>query len=342
MGIPHRATLLGVALTAAALVCSPAFGQSVEDFYHGKVLTLIVSADAGTPTDTFARQFARFFSQHIPGHPLPVVQNVVGAGGMVAAASLQSSQAKDGTVVGFLQRNNLYTSLLDPKSVFDPRQVAWLGSLDKVNYSLVSMTRTGVTTADDLLTKQLIIGATGFSSENRILPAILNDYAGTHIKIVSGYTGRSEVYLAMQRGEVDGWASTLDGLEEGEPARMLADGRMKVLLHLAWTSDPAFPNVPNLTPYVTNPDARALLDFFIYPFQAGRPVAVPKDVPQDRIEALRNAFAQTIVDPQFKAAVEQAGFPIDAIDGDAVEHIVDTLYATPAPILEKARKLRNR
>ena len=91
MGISRQGALLSFALTAATCATAPAFGQSVEEFYHGKVLTLLVSADAGTPTDTFARQFARFYSTHIPGHPIPVVQNVVGAGGMVAAASLQSS-----------------------------------------------------------------------------------------------------------------------------------------------------------------------------------------------------------------------------------------------------------
>ncbi|QGY33102.1 Bug family tripartite tricarboxylate transporter substrate binding protein [Pantoea cypripedii] len=343
MGISRQGILLGLTLTAATCVSGPAFGQSVAEFYHGKVLTLLVSADAGTPTDTFARQFARFYATHIPGHPIPVVQNVVGAGGMVAAASLQSSQPKDGTVVGFLQRNNLYTPLLEPDgSNFDPRQLTWLGSLDKVSYSLVAMTRTGVTTADDLFRKTLFIGATGFSSENRVLPAMLDQYAGSKLKIVSGYTGRSEVYLAMQRGEVDGWASTVDGLQEGEPARMLADGRMKVVLHLGWHSDPAFPNVPNLSSYITNPDAKALFNFFLAPFEAGRPIAVPKGVPQDRLDALRKAFAETVTDPEFTASMKASGFPIEAIDGKEVENIIDALYATPEAVLKQARKFHNR
>ncbi|WP_208738849.1 Bug family tripartite tricarboxylate transporter substrate binding protein [Phytopseudomonas daroniae] len=342
MGITRRAALFSCALTAATLVAGPAFGQSVEEFYRGKALTLIVSADAGTPTDTFARQFARFFAKHIPGQPIPVVQNVIGAGGMVAAASLQTSQPKDGTVVGFLQRNNLYTPLLEPKqSNFDPRKVTWLGSLDKVNYALVAMTRTGVTTADDLFKEELIIGATGFSNENRILPAMLNQYVGTKMKIVPGYTGRSEVYLAMQRGEVDGWASTIDGVQEGEPARMLADGEMKVLLHLAWKSDPAFSDVPNLSAYVTDPDVKALFDFFVSPFEAGRPIALPQGVPQDRLDALRAAFSATIADPEFIAAVEGAGFPVNAIDAVAMERIINKIYDAPVSVIEEARKFRN-
>jgi tripartite-type tricarboxylate transporter receptor subunit TctC len=331
------AALLGI---AAMAMTGPAFGQSVENFYHGKTLTLVVSADAGTPTDIIARQFARFFVNYIPGKPRAVVMNVVGAGGMVAAASLQSRQPNDGTVIGFLQRNNLYIPLLDQRqNRFDPRQVRWLGSLNKVEYCIVSMTRSGVTTADDLTKKKMYIGATGFANEDRTLPALLDEYLGAKMSIVPGYTGRGEVYLAMQRGEVDGWASTIDGLQQGEPVRMLANGKMKVLLHLGWKSPAPFSDIPNLSAYITNPDVKALFNLFLLPFQAGRPIAVPKDVPQDRLDALRAAFAKTIADPEFIAAMKNSGFPIDPIDGNAVEQIVSKLYATPAPQLESARKL---
>jgi tripartite-type tricarboxylate transporter receptor subunit TctC len=107
MGITRRAALCSVALAVATAAAGPAFGQSVENFYRGKTLTLLVSADAGTPTDLVARQFARYFVKYIPGQPKAVVMNQAGAGGMVAAAALQTRQPKDGTVIGFLQRNNL-------------------------------------------------------------------------------------------------------------------------------------------------------------------------------------------------------------------------------------------
>jgi tripartite-type tricarboxylate transporter receptor subunit TctC len=318
-----------------------AFGQSVENFYRGKTLTVLVSADAGTPSDTVARQFANYFVKHLPGQSKVVVMNVIGAGGMVAANSLQSRQPKDGTVIGLLQRNNLYIPLLDPRQAnFDPRKVNWIGSLDKVNYAMVTMTRSGVTTADDLFKKKVTVGATGFSNENRLLPALL-DGIGAKMNIVPGYTGRGEVYLAMQRGEVDGWASTLDGLQVGEPAQMLKNGKLKVVLQLAWKSHPDFPNVPNLSSYVTRPEDKALFDFFLLPFEAGRPIAAPAGVPQDRLDALRAAFAKTIADPAFIAALKAQGYPVDPIDGHAVEQIVARLYATPPAVLDRARKLRH-
>jgi tripartite-type tricarboxylate transporter receptor subunit TctC len=201
------------------------------------------------------------------------------------------------------------------------------------------MTRSGVTTADDLTKKKMYIGATGYANEDRTLPALLNEYLGTRMSIVPGYTGRGEVYLAMQRGEVDGWASTIDGLQQGEPVRMLADGKLKVLLHLGWKSPPEFPDVPNLSAYIKKPDDKALFNLFLLPFQAGRPIAVPKDVPQDRLDALREAFSKTIADPEFIDSMKRSGFPIDPIDGGAVERIVSQLYATPESQLESARKL---
>ncbi|MDR1935151.1 MAG: hypothetical protein LBS49_06165 [Candidatus Accumulibacter sp.] len=342
MDITRRTALCGFILAAATMLSGPVLGQSVEEFYRGKNLTLIVSADAGTPTDTIARQFARFFVKHVPGQPQPIVMNVVGAGGMVAASSLQTKQPNDGTVIGFLQRNNLYTSLLDKRSTFDPRKMTWLGSLEKVHYCLVGMTRSGVTTADDLFTKKMTLGATGFTNENRILPAMLNEHIGTQLSIVPGYTGRGEVYLAMQRGEVDGWASTIDGLREGEPARMLADGSMKVLLHLAWESHPDYPQVSNLSSYVTKPEVKALFDFFLLPFDAGRPIALPEGVPQDRVDALRAAFAKMIVDPEFLTVLKSIGYLVEAVDGKVVEDIVNKLYATPESVLELARQVRDR
>lgn len=331
------AALLGIAVTATAAEPAP----TVEQFYKGKTIRFLVSADAGTPSDTVARQFAQFFVKNIPGQPRAIVMNVIGAGGMVAANSLQSRQPSDGTVLGLLQRNNLYIPLLDPKQAnFDPRKVRWIGSIDKVSYSIVAMTRSGVVTADDLFKKKLTIGATGFSNENRMLPAMLNQRLGTKLNIVPGYTGRGEVYLAMQRGEVDGWASTIDGLKVGEPVQMLAQGKMKVLLHLGWKSPAEFPNVPNLSAYVKKPEDKALFDFLLLPFEAGRPIAVPHDVPADRLAALRAAFAKTITDPAFVMAMKSQGYPVDPIDGPAVEQIVGKLYAAPAAVLDAARTFR--
>jgi|TARA_R100000935_G_scaffold25088_1_gene44732 tripartite-type tricarboxylate transporter receptor subunit TctC len=340
MTLTRRTALCGLALAAATAFTNPAYAQSVEEFYSDNDVTMIVSAPAGTLTDIITRQFAHYYVKHIPGQPEGIVLNVAGAGGMLAAASLQSKQKNDGSVIGFLQRNNLYVPLLDPsQDSFDPREAIWLGSLDKIYYALVAMTRSGVTSAEDVFEKPLIIGATGFANENRTMPALVNDFLGGQMRIIPGYSGRGEVYLAMERGEVDGWASTVDGLTQGEPVNMLADGTMKVLLNLGWESHPDYADVPNLSAYVTDPKVKELLDFFLLPLQAGRPFAVPKGVPQDRVDALRKAFEDTMADPEFLAAMKAQNYAVDPISGSEVADIVNTLWSTPEDELEIARKV---
>lgn len=325
------ATLLGNAVSNA---------QSAAEFYRGKTVELMVSAPAGTLTDLVARQFAAYFAKHLPGSPDVIVTNVSGAGGVIAAARLQLESPKDGTVIGFLQRNNLYRSLVEnDEDGFDPRQVSWLGSLDKVAYVIAVSGASPVKTPPGLFTDTLILGATGVANDNRTLPAMMNKYLGTRFRIIHGYSGRGEVYLAMERGEVDGWASTIDGLVQPQQAEMIKNGQLIPIMHLAWKSHEYFPELPNLSAYVDDPEVRQIFDFFIAPFEAGRPIAVPSGVPADRLAALREAFDATVADPEFLAAMKNRNWSVDPIPASEVEGILDTLYATPPETLEAVREI---
>lgn len=339
MDLFKNGALMALAFTTAMTWQVSAQAQTVEEFYKGNTITMVVSAPAGTLTDFLARQFADYYSGNIPGNPNIVVMNVAGAGGMVAAAQLQFNQPNDGTVMAFLQRNNLYLPLVeDNHERFDPRELTWIGSLDQVRYTIVATDKSPVQTAEDMFTTPMIIGATGFANENRTLPAMMNEYMGTQFEIVHGYTGREEVYLAMERGEADGWLPTIDGLVSGEPAQQIADGSLKVLMQLGWDNHAAFSDVPNFSNYVTDPEVKALIDFFILPFQAGRPLAVPAGVPEERVEALTQAFDKTVNDPAFLAHMAQQDSAIDPVSGAALEAIIDALYATPTDVLDDARK----
>ncbi|MCD7058616.1 Bug family tripartite tricarboxylate transporter substrate binding protein [Pelagibacterium xiamenense] len=340
MSILKTFKVSGAVLAMTMGVAQAASAQTVEEFYSSTPVTIMVSAPAGTLSDVLARQFATYFAQHIPGEPDIVVMNVAGAGGMVAAGQLQSNQPTDGSVIGFLQRNNLYRSLVDgTNDTFDPREVQWIGSLNKEKYAIVASGQSPVQSADDMFTTPMVIGATGFANENRTLAALMNDYLGTQFEIIHGYSGREEVYLAMERGEVDGWLPTVTGLITGDQARQVAEGELTVLMQLGWENDPAFPDLPNFSDYVEDPEVEALIDFLILPFEAGRPLAVPAEVPQDRVAALREAFTATMEDPAFKTLMEEAGSPLEPISGEEIAAVVDQLYATPEATLEDVRTL---
>jgi tripartite-type tricarboxylate transporter receptor subunit TctC len=337
--------LMGAVTATAMLAMSwlapaPARADAVEDFYKGKSVTFLVSAPAGSLTDFVARNFADHFKSHMAGHPNVVVLNLPGAGGMMAAAQLQLKEVKDGTVIGFLQRNNLYVPLVEgPKSGFDPRELQWLGSLEKVAYAMVAMNNSEVKTTADLFNKPLILGATGYSNENRTLPAMLNDMIGTKFKIIHGYDARGEVYLAMERGEVDGWASTVAGLTIPDTKQMLDQGRLKVLLHLGFESPAPFDKVPNLSSYLKTPEDKELYSFFTRSMVAGRPIGVPKGVPADRLAALRKAFDESAADPDFLSAMKAKDYPVEAVNGAAVEQVVKDLYATSDATMVKVRAI---
>jgi|TARA_A100001391_G_scaffold87150_1_gene57551 tripartite-type tricarboxylate transporter receptor subunit TctC len=340
MSMMKTIKMSGAVLVMSLGMAHAVSAQTAEEFYSGSPVTIMVSAPAGTLSDVLARQFAIFFSRHIPGEPDIIVMNVAGAGGMVAAGQLQNNQPADGSVIGFLQRNNLYRSLVDgTNDTFDPREVEWIGSLNKEKYAIVASEQSPVQTADDMFTTPMVIGATGFANENRTLAALMNDHLGTQFDIIHGYSGREEVYLAMERGEVDGWLPTITGLITGDQARQVAEGEMTVLMQLGWENDPAFPDLPNFSDYVEDPEVEALIDFLILPFEAGRPLAVPAGVPEDRVAVLRDAFTATMEDPEFMALMEEAGSPLEPISGAEIATVVGELYATPESTLEDVRTL---
>jgi tripartite-type tricarboxylate transporter receptor subunit TctC len=282
----------------------------------------------------------KYFSKHLPGQPEVVVSNLPGAGGLTAAAQLQNSEARDGTVVALLQRNNLYLPLVSSEKIaFDPREVNWIGSLNKETYALVTWEDAPVKTIDDLFTQPLTIGATSFNNENRTFPAIINEFLGGKIDIIAGYKGNDEIALAMERGEVQGRALTVTSLMSGNDASWLRDGKINVIAQMGVEKNPAIPDVPMIMDYVKDATAKSLFEFMFLPLQAGRPVAAPPEVPADRVEALRTAFEAAANDPDFQAELKQQNATVEMITGEEIDVIVEKLYGASEDVLASVKTL---
>lgn len=317
--------------------------QSVEEFYRGKNITLIVGAAAGGGADFYARQFVPYLQKHIPGNPNIVVFNLAGASGMTAAIQLQSGVSQDGTVIAMLQRNNLYLPLVsDVEVAFDPREVNWLGSLNKEIYTVAVMSRAEAQTAEDLFTTVVRTGATSFANENRVIPAMMNEYYGTKFEIITGYEGASAMTLALERGEIDARLLPVDNLTGyGNEAPWLEDGSIQVLMQTAVNPSPLFPDAPNILEFTDDPDVIALTEFLLLPMEAGRPFAAPPNVPEDRLAALRQAFMDAATDPEYIAFMEETANAPTPISGEEAQDLVDRLYSAPDSVLEKVRALIN-
>lgn len=338
MIIVNHGTRLTLAVAAGLLLSGPLQAQTVEEFYRGNTVTLVISAASGGSSDQFAREFAPFLSRHLPGQPNIVTVNQPGAGGMVAAAHLQHNQPRDGTVIALLQRNNFYIPLVsDEETGFDAREVNWLGSLNKEHYAISAWETSPVQSADEIFTTEMILGATSFTSETRTLPAMMNEVLGAQFSIIAGYSGSEEVSLALERGEVVGKASTVNNLNTGNEPELRRIGRLNVLMQLGINPSPELPDVPSIMSYVNDPHAEAVVTFMLAPLEAGRPFAVPGGVPEDRLDALRDAFNAAAADPEFLERMAAQNSAIDPISGEEIEAIIAALYETPDEVVDVIR-----
>jgi tripartite-type tricarboxylate transporter receptor subunit TctC len=320
----------------AALLATPALAQgSVESFYAGKQLTLVVGADTGGGYDALGRLLSRHLADHIPGKPTIIVQNQPAAGSLVAANNLYNTAPKDGSVIGFLQRGMLIAHLTNPAGVhFEIAKFNWLGSLATETAVSMAWATAPVQKTEDIFTKELIIGGeTGVDPETT--PRVYNALIGTKFKIVTGYNGTTEIALAMERGEVQGigdWSWSSFKLQR---PTWLPQNKVNLLLQGALVKDPELPNLPNALDFVKGDTERKVMELFLAQKQAARPVLAPPGVPADRLAALRKAFTDMAADSAFKDDAAKAHLTVNPTSGDSITKVVELIATTPKPVSQK-------
>jgi tripartite-type tricarboxylate transporter receptor subunit TctC len=279
-----RGRLLSLASVAiAALAAVPALAQdAVAQFYRGKQITLIVGSSAGGGYDIYARLLARHMAKHIPGNPVIVPTNMPGAASNSAAAQIYNVAPKDGTVIGALQTAAVLEPLFgDPgRTKHDASKFVWLGSADIDYYICIGRADAAVKSFQDLLTRELIIGASQPGTSTRDFPALLNSMAGTKIRIVSGYPGTREITLAIDKNEVQGlcgfsWSS----LQAQQPG-WLKSGFIRVLVQEHDKGHPALNKmgVPLAVDFAKSPENRRIMELIYSSETFGRPYMMPPGV----------------------------------------------------------------
>jgi tripartite-type tricarboxylate transporter receptor subunit TctC len=330
-------------VAAAALVLAPAtmaWAQSPADFYKGKTVELYVGYSAGGGYDVYARMIARYIGKHIPGNPTVVVKNLDGAGSLRLANNLYNAMPKDGTVFGTVARGAAFDPLLGNKAAqFDASKFSWIGSANDEVSVCVAWHTAGVTKIDDVFTKELIVGGTGPSADTDQFPRIVNGVLGTKMKIVTGYPGGNDVSLAMERGEVQGrcgwsWSSVVSTRKDWYDSK-----KIHVLVQLSLSKHPDLPDVPLILDLAKTPEQKQILTLVFARQALGRPFLAPPGVPQDRVDALRKAFMDTMKDPEFVAEADKAKLEITPISGEEVQKIVVEAYKTDPAIAKKTAEL---
>jgi tripartite-type tricarboxylate transporter receptor subunit TctC len=325
-------------LAALALWATPAAADPVADFYKGKVVTIVIGYAAGG-FDLYARLLGRFIGGHIPGHPTVIAQNKPGAGSRAAANWLYNVAPRDGTVLATLSQTTPTDQALGQADIqFDARRFGWIGNMVVVNNILFVNASTGVTSLADATRKSLAIGSTGASSPSILYPQVSNNLLGTKFRIVSGYPGSADVDLAMERHEVDGHGSISWASLKTERPDWVSRHVVNILFQVGPRRETDLPDVPLWVELGQNDEQRQVLDMLSGFVAVGRPFLTAPNVPPDRLEALRQAFDETMRDPAFLDAARQAQMYLNPLSGVELQEIVTRIIYQPPAIVAKLRR----
>jgi tripartite-type tricarboxylate transporter receptor subunit TctC len=325
------------------LICAAgqASAQSPESFYAGKTVTVVVGFEAGGGYDAYARMLARHMGRHAGGANI-VVQNRPGAGSLVAANYLFSVAPRDGTVFGIISSGVLFDPLFGNKAAqFEATEFSWLGSVNREVSTCQVWHTAPIKSFEDARTTSIPVGGTGAGADSHLFPQTLNAVLDTKFKIVSGYPGATSVFLAMERGELQGICGIYWSTLKAQRADWLRQGILRPLVQLALEKHPEYPDVPLILDFARNAEERAALELVFAPMALARPFLGPPGIPADRLAYLRRAFAATLSDAEFKAEAERLKLEVSPMFADEVVALLKRLYQTPASVVERAKAGRS-
>jgi tripartite-type tricarboxylate transporter receptor subunit TctC len=337
----HQQTPTRYIVFAAAvgglLISSPGHAQSVEDFYRGKTINLIIGYSVGGGYDLYGRLVSRHIGKHIPGRPAIVPQNMTGAGSLRAAQYIYSVAPKDGTVFGTFGRTIATTPLLTPATAqFDGTKFTWLGSVTNEVSSCVTWHTSPVKTWNDILKTEVALGGEGPGADPDVYALLYKNVFGARIKLVTGYHGTNDTTLAMERGEVDGLCGLSWSTLKARHLQWMNEKKINIIIQAALRKQPELANVPLAGELTQDREKQQILKLFLASQETARPFAAPPDLPADRRAALIRAFDATMKDPEFLAEAAKLNMDVNPLNAKGVDDILAELYATPKAVLEKA------
>ena len=337
----QRVLIVSAALWMLAL-CGPAAGPadaaSPADFYKGRTVQIVVGFSAGGGYDLYARVLARHIGKHIPGNPSVIPQNMPGAGSLKAANYLYNVAPKDGSVFGIFDRGLPMERLLGRTDGqdFDATKFTWIGSVTDEPTVCAFSSKSGIRSWQDMKTKPSKVGGAGATADDEIYANVLRNMFHLPLRIVSGYPGRAETVLSIQRGEIDGlcgwsWSSLMS-----RDKFLLDSKQLNVALQLGVEKNLDLPGVPLIGDLTGDPKQKAALKLIFSRLTIARPFAAPPGLPAERVSALREAFDATMKDFEFLAEMKKLALEVRPQSGAKVEQLVDEVYTYPADVVRIA------
>ncbi|MDB5651031.1 MAG: Tripartite-type tricarboxylate transporter, receptor component TctC [Hyphomicrobiales bacterium] len=323
----------------AAFVVPACAQQSVEDFYRGKQIDMIIGYSPGGTYDLYARLVARQLGNYIPGNPTIIPRNMPGGGSRTAATWVSSGAPKDGTVLATGDQSLAVEQAMGDKQLrVDTTKLIYIGNPIADNNTTATWFTSPVKTIEDAKRIETPMGATGGSTSSQY-PKAMNALLGTKFKIILGYPGGNDINLAMERGEVAGRGSNSWGAWKATRPDWVKNKKINILVQIGLKKEPDLQDVPLLMDLAKNDEDRAVLKLLSASTAIGRPIFTTPDVPPERVKALRDAFDKMVRDPAFLEIAKKDNFDIDPVSGEELQRIVADIVATPKAIADRLQEI---
>jgi tripartite-type tricarboxylate transporter receptor subunit TctC len=328
--------LLGAILAALP---SALQAQDSTPFYKDKQIRIILSAGVAGGYMEYARTLADHMGKHIAGNPTFLVQSMPGAGGLNATNFLYANAPQDGTYIGIVHSTIPLAPLWGTQGVrYETMKFNWIGAFDRAPGICLMWANSSVKTWKDMLEKVSTVGSSGAGSQMDAYPALLNKLFGAKIKIIAGYKDGTSIYLAMERGEVDGrCGGQMSNLRATRP-EWLTDKKVVAPIVISTKRHPDFPDTPTVMEFARDDATRQTLELMAVSQGLDRPVLMPPNTPPARVKEIRDAFKATLADPDFIAEIKRRNLSIDPVFGEEMTATLAQAFALPTPVIEAARE----
>jgi tripartite-type tricarboxylate transporter receptor subunit TctC len=332
------AFFVGITLAIASF----AFGAG-EEFYRGKVIRIVVGFSAGGGFDTYARSIARYMGKYIPGNPTIVVENMTGAGSLIAANHVYRVAKSDGLTIGAFNGNQILGQLVGAQGInFDARKMEWIGAPGYNHDLCVLNQKVGIASADQWLASKtpLKLGGSAPGTPTDDGPKILKEAIGLPMRLVSGYKGTADIRVAVESGEVDGicgfsWASVRTTWRKA-----IESGQVNVVMQDAPKAHLDLPKVPLAISFAKTVEARQLIEAGVHqPSALTYSYSLPPATPKERVQILRKALSETLKDPDFLHDAGKANLEIAPASGDEIEQSIQRLFKTDSRVVARLKEI---
>jgi tripartite-type tricarboxylate transporter receptor subunit TctC len=334
----RRDVVKGIGSTLGAALASPAHAR---EFYQGKQISLVVGSDTGGGYDACARLLARHWSKYIPGNPSVIVRNMPGAGSMNAMNFVANVAPKDGLTVGAPQNTIGYEPMMGlsggrQNARFDPIKMNWLGSMSKEVSVPLLWNPPPVGSLQELIAtkRRVTTGSSGLSTPNSTYARLMNATLGTNFDVIQGYASQNALFLAIERGELQGSGAPFYSSVVTSRPDWIAGKKVTLLAQIALEKHPSLPDVPLIFDFLKGEESVREWRLTTAARSMGRPYVLTEGAPAEAVQILRTSFMSTMKDPELLEEAGRLGIEVNPIDGNGVQALLSDMYNMPKDVIE--------